>query len=453
MDFGGITALVGGNNSGKTSIIKGALLMHDFIQTKIGKDGICAPEFKFNSEHVNTGNFESSFCNDGDGNTMTFEYGLEDFVIKVAVQRVEEVNKDSEVSSIEINDTVNNVKFNIDFDDKCHVFVLFGLSEEEKAIKEKIEEGINASRMRGYNAYKKHNNIGNESKDIADFTKNNVSPEDHVKSKFFNVTLDENAAFHSGEYLLVELISAIANKSKIEEKTPLLMRIADRLDQAIDKDVVDYICTPSLSLSRNEDNDTTNVILDFYEAHISENDEEFLFLQKWLEEFEIGTSIKVCPNLLNNNDVIVYEGTSDHGVDLADMGKGSMRMAILLMRLATLIHDHKGDNVCVIIEYPEMYLYPALQSKLADILFDLYKQFGFHSIVETHSEYLIRESQVIVANANKYLRGYESPFMVYYLPDNGELPYLMNYRSDGLFSNEFGEGFYNASIKLLYKIL
>ena len=74
-------------------------------------------------------------------------------------------------------------------------------------------------------------------------------------------------------------------------------------------------------------------------------------------------------------------------------------------------------------------------------------------VIETHSEYLIRKSQVIVADANKSLNLFKNPFKCYYLPDNDKDPYEMIYREDGNFSNEFGEGFFDTATKLLYDIL
>lgn len=50
------------------------------------------------------------------------------------------------------------------------------------------------------------------------------------------------------------------------------------------------------------------------------------------------------------------------------------------------------------IEEPENHLHPKLQSLLADMFLDAYTNYNIHFIVETHSEYLIRKSQVLVAH-------------------------------------------------------
>ncbi|MGO3181225.1 MAG: DUF3696 domain-containing protein [Aequorivita sp.] len=61
------------------------------------------------------------------------------------------------------------------------------------------------------------------------------------------------------------------------------------------------------------------------------------------------------------------------------------------------IVDSKTKPAILIIEEPEANLHPNLQSKLADILVLAHHQFGIHFILETHSEYLIRKLQYLVA--------------------------------------------------------
>lgn len=68
-------------------------------------------------------------------------------------------------------------------------------------------------------------------------------------------------------------------------------------------------------------------------------------------------------------------------------------------------------------------------------------------IIETHSEYLIRRTQVIVAEENfknekDLLDG--NQFEVYYFPSSGN-PYPMRYCPDGKFVNEFDSGFFDVA--------
>jgi hypothetical protein len=107
---------------------------------------------------------------------------------------------------------------------------------------------------------------------------------------------------------------------------------------------------------------------------------------------------------------------------------------------------------------PEIHLYPADQSVLADIFYDAYLTYDMWFVIETQSEYLIRKSQVIVAEENyETIEELEEkcPFTTYYVPDQstGELPYALGYRRDGLFKKSFGNGFYDEAYNLLTKIL
>ena len=89
------------------------------------------------------------------------------------------------------------------------------------------------------------------------------------------------------------------------------------------------------------------------------------------------------------------------------------------------------------------------------MLIDAAENYNVHFIVETHSEYLIRKAQVLVAEKN-YVNENElndkNPFKIYYLP-NDDKPYEMKFRLDGKFSNEFGTGFFDESSNLLFEIL
>ena len=89
------------------------------------------------------------------------------------------------------------------------------------------------------------------------------------------------------------------------------------------------------------------------------------------------------------------------------------------------------------------------------MFYDAYKTYGIHFIVETHSEYLIRKSQVIVAGL-KYISNQEAeetcPFRTYYMPNNSK-PYSLGYRKDGKFAEEFGSGFYDEATNLAFDIL
>lgn len=205
---------------------------------------------------------------------------------------------------------------------------------------------------------------------------------------------------------------------------------------------------------------------EFYREKIVLGEEEFRFVQDWMKQFEIGTSFDITSidGEAYQVRIIDDDGSS---VPLADKGMGSIQMMILLLRLATIMRRNKKTNTeigevnlfddqtpslptTVIIEEPEQNLHPKMQSLLADLFCYLTSEANLRFLIETHSEYLIRKSQVIVSGEN-YVNEDDlkenNMFKVYYLPSDGAMPYEMRYTLSGRFANKFGEGFFDEAGK------
>ncbi|WP_303030723.1 AAA family ATPase [uncultured Duncaniella sp.] len=180
---------------------------------------------------------------------------------------------------------------------------------------------------------------------------------------------------------------------------------------------------------------------------------------KWLKEFKIGNDFEI--NLLNSGetltvDVIVGSNSLDprlSRIPLGKLGTGSIQLFILILKIATTLSKLQRENsvnnkYIIIVEEPEQNLHPALQSKLADFFYEVYNLTNGHInfIVETHSEYLIRRTQVFVAKNNytEKTLDTENPFKVYYFPEEG-IPYDMEYLTSGRFKNKFGKGFFDEA--------
>ena len=260
-----------------------------------------------------------------------------------------------------------------------------------------------------------------------------------------------------------------ANKTFLRGKVEILKAIAEELETILNKQVIEYIYAHSVyqdsvfANCANSSDYTKRTIHEFYTSRISQGDEEFSFIEEWFEEFKIGKSLKVIPYKGDNYSLVIFDNenpeiTSDKkkgypgGIDLADKGMGSIQIVILLIRLATLIRKYRGQQLTVLLEEPEQNLHPAIQSKLADLLYHINNNFGVRFVIETHSEYLIRKTQIIVAEQNKFQKSIDNPFKVIYLPDNDELPYDMQYRPDGKFMKDFGPGFFDEAANLAFEI-
>ena len=181
-------------------------------------------------------------------------------------------------------------------------------------------------------------------------------------------------------------------------------------------------------------------------------------MTSWLKDFCGIDSFKV--ESINGEAYRFCLRVDGRWVDLADMGRGTIQLTTLLVRILSIIQKYTNEDrlllpkvlPIILVEEPEQNLHPALQSKLADLFYSVYKKCGVRFIIETHSEYLVRKSQVIV---KEKIGKNGNPFSVYYFDtQNTKTPYYqMEYRPDGNFSNEFGTGFFDDANKLLYDIL
>lgn len=195
-----------------------------------------------------------------------------------------------------------------------------------------------------------------------------------------------------------------------------------------------------------------------------------MFLRKWLKSFGICHSIK----FENNEGFLSIKLITDNdpnGRSLADFGYGVTQLVSLLLNIEIAISKatfpalyvyeyaarHNFKDVAfripptVIVEEPEIHLHPCYQSKLADMLLEASK-LGVRFIIETHSEYLIRRSQILMANFfidnNK---DSIEPFAVHYFPMDNK-PYKIEYAQNGMFKNKFGSGFYDESANMAFEL-
>lgn len=315
-----------------------------------------------------------------------------------------------------------------------------------------------------------------------------LTKEDSIESKSMTVSFDE--VFYSdmigGNFIvnqLKELISFCAtskpladeakedasliekwqneesDKAYVHERSGILRELSEDLEQVIAGISAEYIYAHSASqnifYNTADKNDyMAKAIHRFYREKIQPGTIAHTFIINWMKEFGIGDSFEIEPFGGEAYRLYIYEGKDR--MDLADKGMGSNQMMILLISLATMIrrYERSQSKPFVVIEEPEQNLHPALQSRLIELLTEVNRQYGFHFIIETHSEYIVRKAQVLVAHG-KYKDDKDamsnSPYAVYYFPKEGE-PYQMQFRKNGKFSNEFGAGFFDEAANLAFEI-
>jgi predicted ATPase len=200
---------------------------------------------------------------------------------------------------------------------------------------------------------------------------------------------------------------------------------------------------------RDRGNALAQAIHEYHQLRIEEGDKELIFIRRWMKEFEVGDDFKIEIRAGEAYEVQVIEKNAkgfEERINLSDKGMGSLQVMMLLFRLATLMRANidESKRVHILVEEPELNLHPRLQSKLTELFHKVHEDYGFNFIIETHSEYMIRKSQILVKDLNQSENKVEHPFKVYYF-DAEKGPYEMRYRDDGIFIDDFGPGFYDVA--------
>lgn len=137
------------------------------------------------------------------------------------------------------------------------------------------------------------------------------------------------------------------------------------------------------------------------------------FMGKYLEKFEIGKSITI--KLDPKYQSILVSITTMDGTEreLVDFGYGIKQLVLIILQISVLsqqnkrseqVYGYDGETIedtyipsLLIVEEPESNLHPKWQSFLADMFAEANRRFNIQLIIETHSEYLIRKFQSLVA--------------------------------------------------------
>lgn len=500
IEFSPITFLVGENNAGKSTVVKGILAVSDFLN-KLDTDRVllmddCSSgsqneirnaiilrlkdeKFYFNMSYLtHIGTFKRALFNKAKNNVIRFytTIGYEDIVI--------EVNGNKEDEEI-----VYGIISKITLDYKMiGLHIVFDLQNNNATVSFKPVEVKEQDLT--YLPIKKRGAAVKFLKAIPHEYEVSYSISDYYRRSFLDLL-----------YLLQASVEIALSATMEPEKTNKFIGSRVMLDvnpvANVDTETVDFlkqftkiVCfgygdddwifflpdsdlhprieyiyahavTQTVLYGAKETNDYLSMTIHEFASNTKSNDvNRRKFITDWMKEFKIGQDYTI-KSVGGEAHIVKIKNDNGEYVNLADKGMGSIQLMVLLFRLAITLPIRpiiKSKSTIssvqrtIIIEEPEQNLHPMLQSKLADLFLEMYESYGFRFIIETHSEYLIRKTQALVGSSYRENNDFENPFKVYYFPANG-IPYDMPYAKTGRFEEQFGSGFFDEATKWNREVL
>lgn len=496
LEFNPITILTGTNNSGKSTVLKGILLLSDYLssrnQLKLDFNGT-------NSMHHKIDCFENAinWSNWKDGiRQLLIEYEIRNHTVILQFGLVEGISKDdheqsgARLLSVDITNTGTSSKyllrqlsefnFNLavdrrfitdwkelrddvystapqddDWDLNAQYEELLESVKEKKAKLAELEEG-------GKEYILLNDSLLREQRMLKDI-KQRIGQNDNSKKP--KDRFEYNTEFNLGKVIFDNTIPAISRIMLRKHLEKSASNESSRKDAFEESQLLDDILNrilgiEALHLSPNRNSqmrlylnegrssDFNELIDDMSRNPIVKGSSADIFLKKWMTEFDIGIDFRKR-EVEGIASILEIKGKNGWR-NLVDKGFGAGQVMAILLRIASAVDlsrkskRYYRSGIKILIEEPESNLHPAMQSKLAELFLDAYNKFNIEFIIETHSEYLIRRIQILVKNKQLESDTGDNPFKLYYFPKDAQ-PYEMRFRSDGVFLDQFGSGFFDAA--------
>lgn len=490
-DLGPITFLVGKNNSGKSTIVKALLLISDFLKSGEMR------EFKFGNNVLEDANIvtygRAKTYGSENEPFIRFKTTISNFDVDIQISGNEN-DTNANVIRFLVEDRISKMFFRIE-PDSSRVFLGMGkvgdfVKEEDvptfqfkKGIDD-LKEKLESSRLKKTD--KEYLRMVDELNSLMEKEKMLKSNSDESFENYLNREMDEvpeeflvdlpinwdyslkdnmdaaqkiGAHMHDVEFRNNELNEETSflfeeYRAFYHKKDDFRRTLEDYFEAILDLEIYYLGANPSkqsgLFNVRDRGNALAQSIHKFYQLGIlkDKGSEAYRFLIKWMSEkgFNIGSDLEIV--MYGGEAYDVKISNSEGKLSLADKGMGAIQAMLLLFRIASIIQLKKGHHTVtrVIVEEPELNLHPNFQRKLAGLFFEVWEEFGIDFIIETHSEYIIRHSQVIVSEQELEKSPNENPFKILYLDLHNEPPiYTIDYEEDGVLNRPFGPGFFDSA--------
>ena len=472
-----VTIFVGGNNAGKSTVVKAIVTVLTFLKEAPfdvwrNKKAILDNNLFFNkNSYAHIGTFKRALCNNAESDTIRFSIIIEElhFVVDVKGDINDENAVAAKVQCIQLTDFRSRISFNINFSANnisVHLKPNFDMFKENEDFARRYE------RLRNKLEKDDDSTDPNNSATLRMFFSQYplVTNEDSFNAEITEICEKRIAAGPLISGLIINMLDYFddkfeSNESKDNDRQkqfvsifPYISRLARRIDVLMRfSPVVEYLYAHSASQivlynSLDTSDFLVQTIHNFASLRLPSDGHAYEFVRYWMKKFNIGIDFEIC-TIGGEAHTLNIIDSDEKKMPLADKGMGSIQLMILLLRLAIDINEKQADKIqrnsplTILVEEPEQNLHPKVQSLLMDFFYQVNQQYGIRFVIETHSEYLVRRSQVIVAE-NKYKNSEElkarCPIKVYYFPKEG-VPRDMEFGINGRFQNTFDPGFFDEA--------
>jgi predicted ATPase len=462
INLGDITILVGKNNSGKSTIVKSLLLISNFISGmhnasyEIAKNKTGIKEIKYkvdlDVQYAHIGTWERALritANSDD--ILAFSWKTERFAYSIELQSPEDNDKTyaylkSFTAKENDFENIDGFKVTVNFDKpSITVFV-----PKDVDIDENFK---NSNRILSYPIKYKHNINVSTGFILMDALRSILSgyDEKHFRmpslcTDFYNEqkSCNDNRSYHKSFYGRYNLFCEY---------------LFDDLQNI--PATTEYIYAHWVSqkpIYTIFDGDFMSETIRLYaKQNIAPQSPAHAFITQWMSTFKIGKDFSIIP-IQGESYMVKVQSFDDKNMNLCDNGMGPVRIMILLLRLAIIIDkickNNETKRMQIIIEEPEQNLHPDFQSKLTELICEMNRKYKVQFIIETHSEYMIRKMQVLVAK--KGINS-EPPIVnpddisIFYINSQEDIaeeePQVKSIEicTDGRITTPFGSGFFDEA--------
>jgi predicted ATPase len=506
LDLAPVTFFTGTNNSGKSTILKSLLLLSDYGSSnnhfELAFDG---PNHKCHK--IDTYSNAINRINQKEGNwDLNFQFSNKGHSVKLVftkpinssnsaeIQKGELerllITRDSDGAKFELTN-LKEGNYQLHIEDrflerkeaskyKKEIQALLNLQKKATKQIEELNSKITSTNAHDAKSIELRQQLSKLQSNRVQINKRLKEFQDKTEAKFEGVVFSPSFFLYDHDHNKLTIDRVVREVllpyfKEEEKKIGISSIVQDRVKLMRFSDIVNDVLNFSVEhlsphrnsqarmyLNNEHSNDINAVINQHAKNPIKKSTKAGIFLKDWMKEFDIGDDYNIIP--VHGMATIINVKEDGDWVNLVDKGFGAGQIFTVLLKIAQNIGSpseiHKssagfrirGITRIILIEEPEANLHPDLQSKLAELFLYAFAKFQIRFVVETHSEYTLRQTQLIVKEIFEKKDDSNNPFNTYYF-DKETGPYPMKYRKDGKFINEFGKGFFNESRRLVRGML